>query len=162
LVLPIDSAAETAVTTALAFGHVQEGLVGARIVAEIGKRGGLQAAQRGLLLSDGWSFVLYLRRQRCDLAIGRLRSRRARMACFGGVLGQGTGPCGLKTVVEMSGRKPIVERVAGRGARVAGQCARVRWCIALNENTRQRDKHRQNDDPAQSASTGSLSTRDPG
>ena len=53
LVLPVDPAAIAAMAAAIAVGDVQERLVGARIVAEIGKRGGFQADQRGLVLAVG-------------------------------------------------------------------------------------------------------------
>ena len=80
LVLPEDPAAVAAVAAPLAVGNVQERLVGARIVAEIGERRGFQADQRGLILA-GRALIRHRRRQRRH-PVGRraaacaVRSRR--------------------------------------------------------------------------------------
>ena len=50
-VLPVDLAAIAAMAATLALWNVQERLVGARIVAEIGKRRGFQADQHGLVFA---------------------------------------------------------------------------------------------------------------
>ena len=76
LVLPVDPAAVAAMAAAVALGDVQERLVGARIVAEIGKRRGFQADQSGLILSRR-TLVRNRRRQRRNPVGGGLRLRGA-------------------------------------------------------------------------------------
>ena len=131
-----------AMAAAIAAGNVQERLIGARIVAEIGKGRGFQADQRGLVFA-GRTLVRKLRRQRRDPVGGRFCRAVRRRSGIGGLALHQAFARGRKAVLELRLREAVVERIAPRGLRIGGKRPGARRLATLSENERQRDKRRQ-------------------
>ena len=110
-VLPVDPAAITAVAAALALGDVEERLVGARIVAEIGKGRGFQADQHGLLfpgrtlIGQPWAPATPRDRGRALPAACVRAARRAAAAAPGSRSSVG------KRSLNVRRRKPVLESI---------------------------------------------------
>ena len=124
LVLPVDPAAIAAMAAALALRDVEERLVGARIVAEIGKGGGFHADQRGLLFAGralgraAWAPARPPDRARARPArcVARRGGRLCRCARLSLVR--------REAIVELRRREAVFESVARRGVGIGGQHVR--------------------------------------
>ena len=117
LVLPVDPAAIAAVAAAVALGDVQERLVGARIVAEIGEGRGFQADQRGLIFSAADAGRAP---SAPAMRPGRARAAACAVRRRGGVGGLALREAlarGREAIPELRCREAVVEGIAGRGLR---------------------------------------------